>query len=102
VTKRRRKASATARWMARPFERDAVVRDQTPMLPHPLSVRRPSVSRDVGASSQHLEFATQPAQLFEEAHVFGAEIRELFCGGQLLLCKRNVTNLQHEDNHNIS
>jgi hypothetical protein len=53
------------------------------MLPHPLSARRPFVWRDVGASSQRLEFATQRAELFEEANVFGAEICELFGAGQL-------------------
>ena len=48
------------------------------MLLYPLSVRRPSVSRDVGASEQRLEFAAQRAELFDEAGVFGPEIRELF------------------------
>jgi hypothetical protein len=79
VTKRRRNAGTPARWIARPFECDAVVREQTPMLPYPLSVRRPSVSRDVGASEQRrLEFAAQRAELFDEAGVFGQEIGELF------------------------
>jgi hypothetical protein len=54
------------------------------MLSYPLSVLRPSVSRDVGASEQRLEFAPQRADLFDKAGVFGAEIRELFCAGQLM------------------
>jgi hypothetical protein len=56
------------------------------MLPEPLSVRRPSMSRDVGASSQRrLEFAAQRADLFDEAGVFGPEIGELFCAGHVFV-----------------
>jgi hypothetical protein len=60
-----------------------MVREQTPILLSPLRVRRPCLSGGAGAS-QCLEFAEQRAELFEEADVFGAEIRELFCGVQLL------------------
>jgi hypothetical protein len=45
-------ASLRAKWIARPFERDAVVREQTPTLPHPLSVRRP-VARSAYVDGHH-------------------------------------------------
>jgi hypothetical protein len=48
------------------------------MLLYPLSVLRPAVSRDVGASKQRLEFGAQRTELFDEADVFGPEVRELF------------------------
>jgi hypothetical protein len=52
------------------------------MLPHPLSVRGPSVLRDVPTSEQGLEFAAQPYELFGETGVFGAQIRELLGASQ--------------------
>jgi hypothetical protein len=36
------------------------------------------VSRGAAGASQRLEFAAQRAELFDEAGVFGPEIRELF------------------------
>ena len=81
VTKRRGNVRPAARWIAHPFECDEVVREQAPIRLHPLAVRRPFVWSDVSAS-QRLEFASQCAELFAEARVFGAEIRELFCRGQ--------------------
>jgi hypothetical protein len=82
VTKRRRNVRASARWIAHPFECDAVVREQILIRLHALTVRHPFLLRGVGAS-QRLEFAAQRAELFGEADVFGAEICELFCAGQL-------------------
>jgi len=87
VTKRRRNARAPARWITRPFERDVVVCEQILIRLHPLTVRHPCLSRGLGAS-QRLEFAAQRAELFGEAHVFGAEIYELFCAGQLFCATR--------------
>ena len=81
MTKRRGNVRPAARWIARPFECDAVVREQILIPFNPLTIRRPFFLRGVGAS-QLLEFAAQRAELFEEAGVFGAEIRELFCPGQ--------------------
>jgi hypothetical protein len=82
VTKRPTKVRAPARWIARPFEGDVVVREQIPIRLHPLAVRHPFLLRGVGAS-QRLEFAAQGAELFGEADVFGAEIGELLGAGQL-------------------
>ena len=90
MTKRRGNVRPAARWIAHPFERDEVVREQAPIRLHPLVVRRQFVWRDVGAS-QRLEFASQRAELFEEAPMFGAEIRKLFCARQLMrnFCDRD-------------
>jgi hypothetical protein len=80
-----------------------VVREQILIRLEPLKVRHPCSSRGVGAS-QRLEFAAQRTELFDEAGVFGSEICELFCAGQLSVTggQQKVTNFQNEDNHNIS
>ena len=69
-----------------------MVREQIFIRLDPLTVRLPCSSRGLGAS-QRLEFAAQRAELLDEAGVFGSEIGELFCAGQLMrnFCDRNST-----------
>jgi len=78
---RTRQRRATARWIERPFERDVVIREQTPMLLQLQLERGPL--RDVG-TSQRLEFALQGTELLAEATVFSAEVCELFDAGQTM------------------
>jgi hypothetical protein len=57
-----------------------MVHEQIPILHQPLKGRRPFLWRDV-APLKRLEFAAQRAELFPEEHVFGPEMRKLFCAG---------------------